>query len=1206
MSCPACGADVPEGSRFCPACGHGLAAAASRGEQRRVATVLFADLVGFTALSESRDPEQVKRLVDRCFKKLSADIAAYGGVVDKIIGDAIVALFGAPVAHEDDPERAVRAALAMQRTLSAEAVELDAPVQMRIGVNTGEVVVGSVAGGGYTAMGDVVNTASRLQTAAPPGGVLVGPLTWAATRTTIRYRDLGRLEARGRVAPVDAWQAEAAVLPPGYRHRRHTPLVGRDEELGMLQHALNAAVERSRGHLIVLLGEAGVGKTRLAEEVADTAEALHGATVLEGRCVPYGEANVWWPVAEAVRDAVGLAADAPPEVARLVVAGAVEATVGSESGGDELAQVTEGLLFLLGYDGPLGQLDPQRARDEARRAVLSFIEASCAVRPVVVILSDLHWADPVVLDMIDSLMDRLCRLPFVLLATARPDLVDRWAARPGRHNQVSLTLDPLDGEATAVLLDRLVEGDLSAEVADVLLARSGGNPFFLEELVALLEGATPQPSSEEDGGDGVAAVEAAAATLEAAAQATPAGDDRRLDHLPDTLRGLVTARLDGLPRDERRLLEDAAVWGRSGKIDALVRMGEHDDRPRIDDALSALVDKELLVVDRDGWRFRSDLVRDVAYSTLTKATRARTHHGIAYYLESHGPDPRRADEWLVDVVAHHYAHAAELVAEVGLLADVDDAELVERALCWVEEAAARARGSQVYPVSIRMFSQALGLVGPAGSERRADLLLSRATAYAESRRLAEARRDLGEAEVLSAELGFAPGLARAAFVRGLLAQFEGRLDEAVAELGEARQLYRDLGDRTGEADTLRNIGLTEIFRQDLEASEASIGEALDLYRGVEDRRGEAWSLQQMAWISFMENRADEADERLARAAATFTELGDGGGLAWVRGLSAYVRFQQGDLVEARRLGDDALREAQARGDRWAEGMMLLLAGSVRLWSGRTSEALGFAQQALDLFAQIGDRFGSSQAQFLHGRVLVMLGRMADGFRTLEAAPSVFDSETSERVAGGVLAAVAVQVGDPHRAASAVSGTGPAVLDPRVFGDADRLVAIGLTRLQCGEVEEATELLTLAAESGRPAALAALALGEAAVGSRDSEVFALHDQVESSPRATYLDRAYAALAAALVRARWGEPDAADALEDLVDAAGETDDVLLEGLAHLARARGLAALGSQSAADAEARATAHLTDVGLPLTGWARVIDGVLDAAARAEDSGALPA
>jgi len=290
--CSSCGTPAPEGARFCGSCGQPLRAGA---DERRVVTVLFADLVGFTGLSEARDPEELKLLIDGCFETLVRDITNFGGRVDKIVGDAIVALFGAPVAHEDDPERAVRAALRMQETLATRSAELGAPVRMRIGVNTGEVLVGALrAGGDTTVMGDVVNIASRLQTIAAPGQVLVGPTTHAATAGVIAYEPLGAVAVRGREEVVDAWVATAALLQPGARRRRaRGPLVGRERELGLADHALASSITHRRAQLIVLLGEAGVGKSRLAAELASLAAERHEALVLEGRCVPYGEANVW-------------------------------------------------------------------------------------------------------------------------------------------------------------------------------------------------------------------------------------------------------------------------------------------------------------------------------------------------------------------------------------------------------------------------------------------------------------------------------------------------------------------------------------------------------------------------------------------------------------------------------------------------------------------------------------------------------------------------------------------------------------------------------------------------------------------------------------------------------------------------------------------------------------------------------------------------
>ncbi len=316
MSCPSCGSVAAEGARFCSTCGQALFI---RADERRVATVVFADLVGYTSLSESADPEQIKNLVDDCFELLVRDVTSFGGKVDKIVGDAIIALFGAPVAHEDDAERAVRAALRMQETLAAYRAEVDAevPVQVRIGVNTGEVLVGALrAGGDYTAMGDAVNTAQRLQVAALPGGVVVGPSTYAATREVIAYRSLGPVGVKGRDEPVEAWVAIETLLPPGHRPRRsQTPFVGRETELGVLGHAIDATVERQRSHFVLLIGEAGVGKSRLAEETAAVARERHGAMVFEGRCVPYGEANVWWPIAEALRQACEIAPDDPLPVA---------------------------------------------------------------------------------------------------------------------------------------------------------------------------------------------------------------------------------------------------------------------------------------------------------------------------------------------------------------------------------------------------------------------------------------------------------------------------------------------------------------------------------------------------------------------------------------------------------------------------------------------------------------------------------------------------------------------------------------------------------------------------------------------------------------------------------------------------------------------------------------------------------------------------
>nr|MBA2283440.1 AAA family ATPase [Acidimicrobiia bacterium] len=424
VTCRSCGAVGVAGARFCATCGQPLT---QRADERRVVTVLFADLVGFTALAERRDPEQVKNLVDRCFERLAADVADFGGRVDKFVGDAVLALFGAPLAHEDDAERAVRCALRMQRTLSdwREGTGAD-ELQLRVGINTGEVLVGALrAGGDWTAMGDVVNTASRLQTMAEPGTVVVGPDTHAATLDAVRYTPLGELRTKGREGLVEAWVAVEPIALPGHRTRRaDVPIVGRDLELGLIGSVIEAAVKRRRAATVVVVAEAGMGKSRLVEAAAERAACEHGMAVWEGRCVPYGEANVWWPVAEAVRQGCGITTEDPLATAERLAVVAVTAALEMPDRAPEVKRIVTGLLYLMGYEVSLRDIDPLRAREEAMRSVLGFVEALTHTRPVVLVVSDLHWADDLVLETIAALLDRLRGAPFVVVASARLELQD--------------------------------------------------------------------------------------------------------------------------------------------------------------------------------------------------------------------------------------------------------------------------------------------------------------------------------------------------------------------------------------------------------------------------------------------------------------------------------------------------------------------------------------------------------------------------------------------------------------------------------------------------------------------------------------------------------------------------------------------------------------------------------------------------------------
>jgi class 3 adenylate cyclase/tetratricopeptide (TPR) repeat protein len=1144
-----------------------------------VATVLFADLVGFTSLAERRDPEQVKNLVDSCFERLVRDINQFGGKVDKIIGDAILALFGAPVAHEDDAERAVRAALRMQQTVAAYRDATDAEVQLRIGVNTGEVLVGSLrAGGDYTAMGDAVNIAQRLQASARPGSVIVGSSTHAATRLVIDYRSIGSVSVKGRDEPIDTWEALSTLLPPGYRPRRIVaPLVGRDAELGILAHAVEAASTRRRAHLVLLFGEAGVGKSRLAEEVAERARQKERAAVFEGRCVPYGEANVWWPVAEALRQACGVAPDDPLHLATEACRQAISVAIDQPASSAEVTRTANGLLYLMGYEVPLREIDAQRAREEAVHSVLAFVEGSARSRPVVVVLSDLHWADDVVLELLDALLERLSRSPVIVVATARHELHDRWSVPAGRHNQVVVNLDPLDRAASADLLDALAEADLPADLRDALLDRSGGNPFYLEELVTL-----------------VATSDVAAAEL--------LGDRGVAFDLPDTLRGLVAARIDGLSDHERATLEDAAVWGRSGPTVALERMCVEVHGSELGDVLDGLVDKEVLLVDGARWSFRSDLVREVAYNTLTKADRARRHHGIAAYLEKTVPDRHEASERTVDVVAYHYAAAAALVAELGAI-DYIPPSVTESALDWLDEAARRAQVAHVLPVAERLVSQALELLGEPGGRRddptrRVKLLLARGRAASGLRALDEARCDIEMAGSLARELGDEHAVAQALLVRGDIEQKAGEFDRAVDTLGEAQRRFVELGDTQGMAEALRHRGMTEIFRGENRDAERCISAALDAYRSLGDRRGEAWALQNLAWISFTEGRATDAEERLTESASLFTELGDGGGLSWALGLLAFVRYQKGDFDEAERLGSQVLREAQDRGDRWGEGMMLVLIASVHLWSGRAEAAVGPLADALELFRSLNDLQGIAQASTAYGRSLISAGRVGEGFDVIDGVIEQFgqlDNDDLSFAVASVAASAATQVGDPARALRVLAPFDASGRGEVGVGVTERVVAEGLALLQRGSVDEALAVLMPAAadrDDGRSSfAGSALALALAAEGRR-AEVEALEAEIGESQRASYLDRATTRLAVQLVRAREGDESAVEGFTDLVAQLDATDDRVGQAVMRLAESIALEWLGLPAASMARDAADLRLDQLGIEAEGWITLCRRVL--------------
>ena len=1109
-SCPSCSNPVAAGSRFCPTCGFALGAAMV--EERRVVTVLFADLVGFTTLSEHLDPEQVKRLVDACFQRLVDDITTFGGTVDKFVGDGIVALFGVPVAHEDDAERAVRAALRMQDSLANFSASRVAPyaseaLQMRVGINTGVALVGTVAGTDHTAMGDVVNTASRLQSMAPPGGVLVGETTHGLTEASIGYESLGDLSARGREATVPAWLARTVVAAPGARHRRRdVAMMGRSTELALAIATVDFALANSQAALMAVDGEGGVGKSRLVDELVTEVRCRDNALVLQGAAVPYGESNVWWPFASALFDRLELESGATIEQIRDTALQQGRELFG---GDDEitLKQLADAFQHVLGYPSKLDELDPQTARDTVARAVTMVLERRLRTGPVLLSITDIHWADPAVLALCEHLLVALARMPVLLVTPNRPDPDLVWPPMSTRAAVVRLPLEPLGRISAAQLVRAIVGADVDDATITTIYERSGGNPLFLEELAVLVA----------EGGD--------------------------VRALPDSLRAVIAARLDQLPADQRAVLDNAAVLGPAGMVMSLHRFGDALGQQVEPHMLDGLRDSGLLRIDDRRWSFQSDSVREVAYNTITKAVRAGRHVGVAMTMHERGFNP--------DDVAHHLAAAAEITSELGPLAGVP-ADIRDRALWALESAIGRAIEQGNLRQIVRYATRAIDLLDVADTseeqrQQRAELRLRRIGAWVELRQLDRARPETDSVLADALADNDIPTEAAARRARGLISQATGDLLSARRELGEAIDLFRELDDRPQLAETLRLRGFLELFGGSLADAEWFFGESASIYTELEDRRGLGYIDQHRAWMAFLSGDMEIAEAHLRTAADTFNELGDRAGVGWAFGLLAFVEFYNRRFLEAEDLATLVRSEAKERGDEWAEGMMMSLLASIRLWTGHIDAAAALADQARAKFKKLGDAFGLAQTLAVLGRAQVALGD-ANAPRTSETLLSQADVHSQSPFAFIAAAGMAMHAGDGKTALN-LCDDGISRLESTQANGGEVWILKAMAHLQVGDSDGARIALAHLEADARTHPFARSTAGLlAALDGDAAEALANARTVADAPFHSYLDYVIAAIGAGAAAAATGDDNTAvEWLDAAVMRAVATQDVVASALA-----------------------------------------------------------
>ncbi len=641
--------------------------------ERRWATVLFADLSGFTELSERTDPEEIRSMVDRCMRVMGEVVERFGGSVDKVIGDALMAVFGAPVAHEDDPTRAVRAALEIQ-SRAVDNAEDFCGLCVRVGINTGEVIFGPIGPEGrreLTVMGDTVNTAARLQASAPAAGVLVGEETHAASRDDIEYEQLAPVHAAGKAAPVHAWVARSAAAAPRERRVSSTPFVGRTRELELLAGAWERASVEQQPQLVTVVGAPGIGKTRLGLELAGLVPQ-QGGRVLRGRSLPYGERTAYWVFAQIVRDACGIFASDAAATARAKVGERVDGLLAN----GEAAKVASDLSIMARLTE-----DTVEDREELFASARRFVEALAREQPTLLVLEDLQWADMALLQLLASLAVRLADAPVLMLALARDELLDNeptWVRLP---RNLILKLDALDATNASDLVRRLLaDADDSDSIVTRVERAAGGNPLLIEELAAWLS----------EGGE--------------------AGSGE----LPTNARTMIAARLDRLPAPERQVLLSAAVIGENfwqGSLESL-----QAPEPLVE-LLRSLELRDLIrrmpqsrIEGDHEFAFKHGLIREVAYSTLAIAARRERHAAVARFME-HAAGDRQA---YATILAHHWREAGD----------------APRAADYLLTAADQAGRGWAYHEVISLCNQALELI-PEDEARRRRARLRRGVALQE-------------------------------------------------------------------------------------------------------------------------------------------------------------------------------------------------------------------------------------------------------------------------------------------------------------------------------------------------------------------------------------------------------------------------------------------------------------------------------------------
>ena len=1055
-TCPQCGQENPDGFRFCGSCG------APQGKQREVrktVTVVFCDVTGSTALGEQLDPESLRRVMSRYFDEMRKVVERHEGTVEKFIGDAVMAVFGIPVVHEDDAMRAVRAAAEMRERLGAlnEGFERDwgVRIQMRTGVNTGEVVAGDSTGGQRFATGDAVNVAKRFEEAAAAGEILLGEATYGLIRDAVEVEAVEPLKLKGKESRLGAYRL-LSIEPTvaGRARRMDSPMVGRDRERMLLEQAYERAVGERVCHLFTVLGTAGVGKSRLVAEFA--AGVGETATVVQGRCLPYGEGITFWPLADVVRKLHG---EDPL------------ASIPATLAGDKNAEVIASRLAAA-----LGLAESPGVSEETFWAARKLFEAHARERPLVIVFDDVQWGEPTFLDLIDHVTDWTRDAAILLICLARPELLDiRPVWSGGKFNATSVLLESLSKDESEQLIGNLLgRAGLAEEVRQRVADAAEGNPLFVEETLAMLI---------DDG------------LLERRNGGWVATADLTEVSVPPTIQALLAARLDRLGDQERAVIERASVEGRIFHLGAVAALSPAELRPEVGGHVQALVRKELVRPDRtdfpgqDAFRFRHLLIRDAAYESMPKELRADLHERFADWLErAAGEGTIEVDELLGYHLEQAYLYRAEL-------APVDEATQVlgKRAAELLEAGGLRAHVRGDGPATTNLLGRAWALL-PSSDPRLPTLLVDLGTALLDKGELAEAERVLTEAAGAARALGSRGLELRAELERGYLATLtDPSANLAFHELVETAipELER-LGDEQSLAVAWRIVAYLHLFELRGAEMEAALKRSIEHARRAGNRRAEVEALLWLIRLQWFGPQPVEAGIRLCEETLAEAETEPGLASVATQVLGVLCGFR-GEFDRARALIEQAdavqidlgMQIARAAGTSMMRASLELLAGDYEA-------AERVMRPSLEILAEAGERGYYSTGLGYLAEAAYGQGRYDEAEQLALAADEAggADDIETQRLSLGVRAKVLARKGESADAERLVRRA-IELLEPTdtLTGKAEALLAL-------------TEVLELTGRRGQAATAAHEAAGlyaakGAEAGVRTAEARAAELEAESS-------------------------------------------------------------------------------------------------------------